>query len=354
MRTRDFARKMMVVAVVVGLLATAACAAPGMAPVPQEEEAAAPGWPEPEVDTGGRGVPAKEEAAAEPVPAPTVPQAPPKEVPGEEAAAEEVDRMIVRTGDVGLMVEDVPATIEEIGSLAESLGGYVVSSEQWREGERVVGSIAFRVPAEEFDRTLRRLEGMAIEVRSQQTSSEDVTQEYVDLEARLRNLRATEEQLLSIMEKAEKVEDVLAVQRELSNVRGEIERIKGRMQYLERTSAMSLIRVRLEQAKLDVEFTAQSTQVKSGEEVRFRPEVAGGFSPYSYQWDFGDGKTSTAQIPAHRYDSEGTYTVSLTVTDDRGSEETETRENYITVLPGWEPGNVVSGAWSALVSFGRG
>jgi len=262
--------------------------------------------------------------------------------------------MIVRTGDLSLMVEDVPAAIEEIGALAESLGGYVVSSDQRGEGERVVGFIAFRVPAEEFDRTLGRLEEMAIEVRSQQTSSEDVTQEYVDLEARLRNLRATEEQLLSIMEKAEEVEDVLAVQRELSNVREEIERIKGRMQYLERTSAMSLIRVRLEQAKLDVEFSAGSTRVKTGEEVQFWPEVAGGFSPYSYQWDFGDGETSTAQVPTHRYDSDGTYTVSLTVTDDRGNSETEKREDYITVLPGWEPGNVVSGAWSALVGFGRG
>jgi hypothetical protein len=46
--------------------------------------------------------------------------------------------------------------------------------------------------------------------------------------------------------------------------------------------------------------------------------------------------------------------VSLTVTDDRGNTETETREDYITVLPGWQPGNVVSGAWSALVGFGRG
>jgi len=78
---------------------------------------------------------------------------------------------------------------------------------------------------------------------------------FVDLTAKLKNLEATEQQLLKIMEKAEKVEDILAIQRELTNTRQQIEQTKGRMQYLEQTSATSLIEVSLEQSKLDAKFT---------------------------------------------------------------------------------------------------
>jgi hypothetical protein len=259
--------------------------------------------------------------------------------------------MIVRTGNIQLVVNDVPQTLERIAELAESFDGYVVSSKQWKEGERLAGTITIRVVARYFDDALRALRELAIEVTSESTSAKDVTEEYVDLSAKLKNLEATEEQLLRIMEKAEKVEDVLAVQRELSKVRGEIEQTKGRMQYLERTSETSLIEVRLEQAKLDVNFTASKARVKEGEEVWFDSRVAGGFAPYSYEWDFGDGETSTANSPAHAYKAPGSYTVTLKVTDDKGNTDTETRKDYITVLPGWSAGSVASSAWNGLVTF---
>jgi plastocyanin len=170
----------------------------------------------------------------------------------------------------------------------------------------------------------------------------------------LHNLEATEEQLLRLMEKAETVEEMLDVQRELSRTRGEIEQTKGRMQYLERTSATSLIEVHLEQARLDVNFAADKRTVKEGQKVQFTiRQIAGGFAPYSYEWDFGDGNTSTDKAPTHAYKTAGSYTVSLKVTDDRGNTDTETRHDYITVLPGWSAGIIASGAWNGLVTFGH-
>jgi PKD repeat protein len=296
---------------------------------------------------------------------PTVPTAPAtKSIPtrgsginAEDASDEwqsvDSDRMIVRTGNISLLVEDVTTAIDDIAALAESFKGYVVSSSSWKEGERLVGFISIRVPAERYNETTKALRDMAAEVTSESSSSKDVTEEYTDLESKLRNLEVTEEQLLKLMEKATKVEEILSVQRELSNTRGEIEQTKGRMQYLERTSATSLIEVHLEQSKLDVRFTADRRFVKSGQEVRFYPEIAGGFAPYSYEWDFGDGNTSNSVSPVHTYKLSGNYDVTLKVTDDRGNTDSEMAKEYIVVLSGWKAGTTASSAWSGLVAFGR-
>jgi len=264
------------------------------------------------------------------------------------------DRMIVRNGNMSMLVEDIPGVLVEIANLAAGVEGYVVSSQNWRSGDRFYGNITIRVPVARFEQVMSQLADMAVEVTNQSTTSQDVTAEYIDLSAKLKNLEATEAQLLSIMQQATKVEDVLAVQRELTTVRGQIEQIKGSVQYLERTSAESLVTINLEQSKLSVKFTASRASVKMNEDLVFTPEIFGGFSPFSYGWDFGDGQTSTLAQPSHKYKSSGTYSVSLKVTDDHGNTFTETRQDYITVIQsGWSVGAVVSGTWGALVWVGR-
>jgi len=327
------------------LLVPVACAkAPTPSPAPAPMPVPAPAPP-----------PASESGKA-PMPVPAPAPVPPREeevMVSEAGQPWDIERMIVRTGNVQLAVEDVRATIEKVTELTESLEGYVVSSRSWKEGERLIGQVAIRVPAEDFNYAMSVLRGLAVEVISESTSSKDVTEEYVDLSAKLSNLEATEEQLLRLMEKAEKVEEILSVQKELFKTRGEIEQTKGRMQYLERTSETSLIEVLLEQSKLDVRFSASMTTAKEGERIRFDGEVAGGIYPFSFEWDFGDGDTSTEERPRHAYRSSGTYTVTLIVTDARGNTDTEARTDYITVLPGWSAGSIASSAWNGLVTFGR-
>ena len=116
---------------------------------------------------------------------------------------------------------------------------------------------------------------------------------------------------------------------------------------------MSLIQVTLEQSKLEVSLSANKVTAKEGEEIHFFSNVGGGVRPYSYEWDFGDGNTSTDNSPRHKYKSNGTYTVTLTVTDDRGNQDIEKRSDYITVIPGWSAGTIVDGALNGLVTFGR-
>jgi hypothetical protein len=161
-----------------------------------------------------------------------------------------IDRKIIKSGNITLVVDDIVVTMDAISDMANELGGYVVSSNKYQSNDdRLFGMVTIRVPAERFDDAFDRLRGLALDVPNENTRSVDVTEEYTDLEAQLHNLEATESQYLSLLEKAETVEDILKVQQELSNVRGQIERIKGRMQYLDRTSDMSLIEISLEEKK---------------------------------------------------------------------------------------------------------
>ncbi|MBA7470558.1 hypothetical protein ES707_05845 [subsurface metagenome] len=185
-----------------------------------------------------------------PMPAPTPAAMPPPEA--EEAyksgalpSANE-ERMIVRTGDISLVIDNVVDVRDEIAQLAVRFDGYVVSSRISGEEQDMRGWISIRVPDEKFDQALAELRELAVRVKSESTDSRDVTEEYVDLKSRLKNAEATESQYLALLEKAEDVEDILRIYDSLSRVRQEIEHIKGRMQYLERTSSMSLISVRLE------------------------------------------------------------------------------------------------------------
>jgi hypothetical protein len=171
---------------------------------------------------------------------------------GEDKAYDENDltsteeRMIVRTGEMSLVVKEVSQASEDIAQLAASLGGYVVSSSIWGEDEDERGWISIRVPDNNFELALTELRDLAVRVESESTYSEDVTEEYIDLQARLNNAEATEQQYLVLLEKAEDVEDILRIYDYLSRVRQEIEQIKGQMQYLERTTSTSLISVNLE------------------------------------------------------------------------------------------------------------
>jgi PKD repeat protein len=266
-----------------------------------------------------------------------------------------IDRMVVNNGNMTLIVEDIPDTLDEINQIAQSYNGYVVNSNNWKSGERIYGYISIRIPAGSFSDVMDIIAQLAVEVSAKSTSAQDVTEQYVDLTSRLSNLETTRDQLLAIMAEAEEIEDILAIQMQLTDIGEQIEQIKGQMQYLEQTSATSLISVNLEQAKLEVKFTAGTVNAETGVGVQFIPDVVGGFAPYSYSWDFGDGNTSTEANPRHKYDKPGSYTITLTVTDDRGNTAIQTRNDYVTITQGgWTFGGIVSGAWNAFLAFGRG
>jgi hypothetical protein len=125
-------------------------------------------------------------------------------------------------------------TVDEARSVAVRLGGFVVSStaSQGRERRLVRGSLVVRVPARGYADAMRSLAGLG-RVEARDESGQDVSQEFVDLEARVRHLRAVETQLLELLERANSVASALAVQSQLNQVQLELEQARGRLQYLE-------------------------------------------------------------------------------------------------------------------------
>ena len=240
--------------------------------------------------------PAQPQAAAMAAPAPTAAAAPAMKMadPGDGGAEEQVAqlatqrRIIVYTVDMTLEVADVAASVDEVGALAQQMGGWVVSTSR---AEKHRGFIAVRVPAERLDEVVGRLRGIAAEVVSEVSSSRDVTDEYVDLTSRLGNLQAAEAALLRLFDRAQTVEEALDVRRTLTDVQGEIEVLKGRIALLEQTSAFSLVNVTLVLEPQDMEVDAGGEQVAGvGHPVTFRaffkpPE---GIDDFTFTWDFGD------------------------------------------------------------------
>jgi hypothetical protein len=176
-------------------------------------------------------------------------------------------RLIIRNASLELIVQDAEAVSEQINALVEELDGYVVSLQLTQYDEDVRVHMTVRVPAESLTTALTQLRDMALEVRRQNLSGEDVTQEYVDLQSRLRHMEATEARLLTFLEQAEDTEATLAVYTELRRIQEEIERIKGRSQYLEQSSALSNIDIALipESAPQPVEETGWRPQGALGD-----------------------------------------------------------------------------------------
>ncbi|BCX04256.1 MAG: hypothetical protein KatS3mg053_2194 [Candidatus Roseilinea sp.] len=170
----------------------------------------------------------------------------PSESPDSAADQAVQQRLIIRTADLTIVVKDTQAQMDALVKLAEEFGGFVVSSSTSRVRDNALqGYITLRVDATRFDEAMNRIRALAVEVRSENVRGEDVTAEYVDLDARLKNLEATEAQLKKILEQATTTEDVLAVYRELTQIRGQIEQIKGRMKYLSQSAALATISVTL-------------------------------------------------------------------------------------------------------------
>lgn len=189
-----------------------------------------------------------------PVPAPA---APPRLI---------FDRQVIRSADLRVEVPSFDKAADALVEIAESAGGFVADSNV-TQTEPPLGTFILRVPALRFAGVLDRVEALG-KVAERRVSGQDVTEEFIDVQARVRNLQAHERQLLTFMERATRVSDLLAIEQELSRVRGEIEQLTGRLRFLANRVEMATVQVTVrEKAKqgssLFWDFTASLRRVEA-------------------------------------------------------------------------------------------
>lgn len=191
------------------------------------------------------------------------------------------DRKIIRNADLSLETESPEDIQRRITSIAESNGGFVVESQQTSTDQKAIKrdtvTMSVRVPAQKFGSALEEIRQASDKVIYENIKGDDVTEEFIDVEARLKAQKALELQFVEIMKRAGSVNDALNVQRELADVRGEIEKIEGRKRFLENQSSLSTIKVKLQTPA--AAFTASSTgfSTRLGQSFNAGLEVATSF-----------------------------------------------------------------------------
>lgn len=154
-----------------------------------------------------------------------------------------IEQRIVKTGEITLEVEQVSEALGRVRALAVELGGYVGGSQAGTLDDRA--SLTIRIPAASFDEAIARLHEMDADVLAEATREQDVTGQVVDLEARIDNLRASETSYRELVVRAERVEDILAVQSRLDEVRGQIEQLTAQLDAIEGQAALSTLTITL-------------------------------------------------------------------------------------------------------------
>jgi hypothetical protein len=160
-----------------------------------------------------------------------------------EAFAAPIEQRIIKTGEVSVEVPEVQTAVGQVRAFALELGGYVGGSQAGSRDDSA--TLTLRVPAAQFDEALERLRALEGEVVAEATRESDVTRQIVDIRARITNLEASEASYRVLLERAERIEDVLTVQSRLDGVRGEIEQLEAQLQDIEGDADLSTLTVSL-------------------------------------------------------------------------------------------------------------
>lgn len=183
-------------------------------------------------ETAKEGAAGSPEAYSQSAPAPTAP---------------EMERKIIQNANLDLEVEDVAQAMDRINAICIENGGYTVNSHLSRNDQRFSARLSIKVPQEKLHDIIASISQLG-EVTYKVISTQDVTEEYYDADARLKAMKAKEERLLGLMSQAGNINDIISIENELGKTRAEIEVLSGRLKYLDNATAYSLIEIELRQA----------------------------------------------------------------------------------------------------------
>ena len=228
------------------------------------------------------------------------------------------DRVIIRSAEIDIEVQNIANALNSIGTIATSSGGWVVASDQTRT---FAGSITIRVPAEKLDSVLAQIHGLSTKVRTSKITSQDLTEEFTDVSARAQTLWDTKVVLTGLFERAESVEEALNIQKEITRVQSDLEALEARIKFISESEAYSLINVIMQAApksmtvdagpdiavgviNTGIPYESPGMGNRSIFRARFTPPE--GIEDFIITWNFGDGslEESTDRVAPTTEDGE--------------------------------------------------
>ena len=180
----------------------------------------------------------------------------PQEAP---PVANVTNRLVIKESYLSLLVDNVVNSQKQIIKKAEELGGYMVNSNLDNPQEAATATVIVRIPSEKLDQALDYFRGLSVKVISENLQGQDVTDQYVDIEARLSTLLKTKAKFEEIMDKATEIQDILNVQREIINLQSQIDALKGQQQYYEKSAQMAKLTAYLATDELALPYAPSET-----------------------------------------------------------------------------------------------
>lgn len=168
------------------------------------------------------------------------------DVPATEQSApptEFIERKVIREGEIYFECRDVQETETFLKNEVKNVKGYISNESANSYGERTERRLSIRVPSDQLDGLIEKIQSHAVRIENTNIRSEDVTEQFIDVEARLKTKKELETRYHSLLQQAKNVDEILRIERELSNIRGEIESFQGRLNYLSDRTSMSTLNV---------------------------------------------------------------------------------------------------------------
>ncbi len=156
------------------------------------------------------------------------------------------NRLIIKNAELNLLATDVDRAVDQITSIAVDSGGYVIDERTWLQNDLKSAIVKIGVPSDQYEVVWRQVQAVSVQVLSATSSGQDVSDEYVDLEAQQRNLEATAARIRDFLGQAKDAEQALSVNSKLSEVEAQLEQIKGRLTFLKDRSAYSTMTINLQ------------------------------------------------------------------------------------------------------------
>lgn len=153
------------------------------------------------------------------------------------------ERKVIKKGEIKFQTKNIQETANFISETVKSLKGYISSDNVYNSEDRITQRIEIRIPSESFDNLLSRISANAKKIEYKNVQLEDVTQEYIDVESRIKTKKELEHQYIELLSKAKKVEEILSIEKELGTLRSDIESIEGRLKYLKDQVSLSTLTV---------------------------------------------------------------------------------------------------------------